>query len=212
LKPFFNSIPDHFSPFPLADSALGSVTAAGLAALVGRGRHLVTIDYGALPFVEPTPKNETLTDSEPIFHKPRSPAWPSLGAECGLQGIGVTLFLAPSRFVDIASISIVANTTGGSVFFSIPDLNKSEMEVFKGQLKRVLKRMQGYDFVMRVRCSKGLQIKYYGDFQFQNQSYLELAFGVLNSDEVISVSLSHTQKLDPRGHAFLQSAVYDCGG
>ena len=56
--------------------------------------------------------------------------------------------------------------------------------------------------------STGLQIeKYYGNFYFQNQSSPELGFGILDSDKAISVSLSHTQKLDPRGYAFLQSAV-----
>ena len=56
--------------------------------------------------------------------------------------------------------------------------------------------------------STGLQIeKYYGNFYFQNQSSPELAFGILDSDKAISVSLSHTQKLDPRGYAFFQSAV-----
>ena len=56
--------------------------------------------------------------------------------------------------------------------------------------------------------STGLQIeKYYGNFYFQNQSSPELAFGILDSDKAISVSLSHTQKLDPRSYAFLQSAV-----
>lgn len=109
--------------------------------------------------------------------------------------------------------------------------------MFKGQLRRVLKGMQGYDCMMRVRCSKGMFIhftpiepvfffylstnsyqlsspstglqieKYYGNFHFQNQSSPELAFGILDSDKAISVSLSHTQKLDPRGYAFLQSAV-----
>jgi protein transport protein SEC24 len=56
--------------------------------------------------------------------------------------------------------------------------------------------------------STGLQIeKYYGNFHFQNQSSPELAFGILDSDKAISVSLSHTQKLDPRGYAYLQNAV-----
>lgn len=121
---------------------------------------LPTIGYGALPSVEPTPQNDTPTDSEPIFHKPRSPAWPSLGADCALQGVGVTLFLAPSRFMDIASISTVANTTGGSIFFHPRFEQVRDGSVFKGQLRRILKRMQGYDCMMRVRCSKGMFIRF----------------------------------------------------
>ncbi|KAF8815725.1 sec24-related protein [Phlegmacium glaucopus] len=215
IETLLDSIPNRFSSFPSVDSAFGSVVVAGLAALVGRGGHLIvfqstlpTIGYGALPSLQPTSVNESSTDSEPIFHKPRSPAWPSLGADCALQGIGVTLFLAPSRFIDIASISTVASRTGGDIFFHPRFERIRDGDVLKGQLRRVLKRTQGYDCMMRVRCSKGLQTdKYYGSFHFQNQSPPELALGILDCDKAISVSLSHTHKLDPRSYAFLQSAV-----
>ena len=121
---------------------------------------LPTIGYGALPSSEPTPINEIATDSEPIFHKPRSPAWPSLGADCALQGVGVTLFLAPSRFIDIATISTVANGTGGSIFFHPRFEQIRDGSALKGQMRRILKRMQGYDCMMRVRCSKGMFISF----------------------------------------------------
>jgi protein transport protein SEC24 len=70
------------------------------------------------------------------------------------------LFLAPSKFIDIASISAVVNETGGSIFFHPRFEQIRDGSLLKGQLRRVLKRMQGYDCMMRVRCSKGVFISF----------------------------------------------------
>jgi protein transport protein SEC24 len=62
--------------------------------------------------------------------------------------------------MDIASISTVASITGGSIFFHPRFDQFRDGNVFKGQLRRVLKGMQGYDCMMRVRCSKGMFIHF----------------------------------------------------
>ena len=41
----------------------------------------------------------------------------------------------------------------------------------------------------------------------QNQSSLELAFSILDSDKAISASLSHMQKPDPRGDQAVQAGM-----
>lgn len=59
---------------------------------------------------------------------------------------------------------------------------------------------------MRVRSSTGLRVVgHHGNFH-QN-STTDLAFGTLDADKALSVSLEHSRALDGRQYACLQSAV-----
>lgn len=44
------------------------------------------------------------TDKEKTLFLPRDPSWRELGEECAEEGVGVSLFLAASQFMDIGSV------------------------------------------------------------------------------------------------------------
>jgi len=116
---------------------------------------LPTVGAGALPL---TPPSETAlydTDKEKTLHTPRSDTWNLIADECSEEGVGVSIFLAPSRYMDTGSICVVSTQTGGEVFWHPRFVPKRDGPMVEGQLRRLVERMQGYNCTTRVRCSNG---------------------------------------------------------
>jgi hypothetical protein len=45
------------------------------------------------------------TEKERLLYSPRNVFWKNIADECADEGIGISMFLAPSNFLDVASIS-----------------------------------------------------------------------------------------------------------
>ncbi|EPS99566.1 sec24 protein [Fomitopsis schrenkii] len=194
------------------EAALGSALAACLAALAGKGGQVLafpavipTLGLGALT----TPEDVSAhigTEKEKNIFAPRNEDWQELGEQCAEQGIGVNLFFANSRPVDLASISVVSSVTGGQLYFHPRFDPARDSLVLHSELRRLVQRATGYSCLMKVRCSQGLRITdYYGNFYEPPTS--DLTFGILDADKAISVVLDHTKSLTEGEFAFMQSAV-----
>jgi protein transport protein SEC24 len=212
VESLLQSLPTRFNGTVERSAALSSAVRAGLAAFAGRGGHLIvfqstipTIGPGALP---PAPSEDSMygTSEEMKLHMPRDKLWLDIAEECVDDGVGVTLFLTPSAYIDIGSVGALASVTGGEIFFHPRYDPARDAVVLDSQIQRVTTRYQGFNCALRVRASNGLRVtKYHGNFY--RRSATDIEFGLLDADKSISIELEHTGTLDPRGNAHLQCAA-----
>ncbi|KIK68465.1 hypothetical protein GYMLUDRAFT_35886 [Collybiopsis luxurians FD-317 M1] len=218
LEALLQALPQRYVNNAVTQAAFGSAVRAGQAALSNRGGHIITflstmpsVGIGAL-HGQPNETELFDTDKEKLLYKPRDPAWTQIGEECAEDGIGVSMFLGNSKFIDVASIGAVSSLTGGDIFFHPRFDLQRDGPVLESQMRRLMKRPMGYDCMAKVRCSKGLRITdQHGNFHLQTPT--DMAFGVLDADKSFCVSLAHTATgltgsgLSPREYAYLQCAV-----
>ena len=101
----------------------------------------------------------------------------------------------------------VATTTGGETFyypnFIVPrDTLKLSMEI-----KHAVSRETGYQALMKVRCSNGLQVSaYHGNF-VQHTFGADLEIGVMDADKALGVTFGYDGKLDAKLDAHFQAAL-----
>lgn len=101
----------------------------------------------------------------------------------------------------------VAAATGGETYF-YPNYT-APRDTFKvsQEIKHTLTRETGYQALMKVRCSNGLQVaSYHGNF-LQHNFGADLEFGVIDSDKAVGVMFSYDGKLDSKLDAHFQCAL-----
>lgn len=92
--------------------------------------------------------------------------------------LGIDTFFLNSQFTDVATIACISKFTGGSVFY-FPGFhvqhNPAQLTRFQGVLMRYLTRKIGFEAVMRVRCSRGLNItNFHGNCFIRSTDLLSL--------------------------------------
>ncbi|KAG6863442.1 hypothetical protein C0993_011444, partial [Termitomyces sp. T159_Od127] len=95
------------------------------------------------------------TDKERGLYQPRDNAWIEIGQDCAADGIGVHMILAPIKYMDVGSIGVVASLTGGDLLYHPRYDPLRDAVVLESQLRRLVRRAQGYNCVMRIRSSHG---------------------------------------------------------
>lgn len=81
--------------------------------------------------------------------------WFAIAEECAEEGVGVSLFLAPNKYMDVGSVSVVSTLTGGEIYWHPKFLRDRDGPVVFSQLARSVSRMQGFNCMVRVRSSDG---------------------------------------------------------
>lgn len=97
--------------------------------------------------------------------------------------------------------------SGGETFYYPNFVAPRDGLLLAQDIKHTLTRETGYQALMKVRCSNGLQVSsYHGDFT-QHTFGADLEFGVIDADKTLGVMFSYDGKLDPKLDAHFQSAL-----
>ena len=97
--------------------------------------------------------------------------------------------------------------TGGEVYYFPNFHSPRDTLKLSQEIKHTVTRETGYQALMKVRCSNGLQVSaYHGNF-YHHTFGADLEFGVIDSDKTIGVLFSYDGKLDPKLDAHFQAAL-----
>ncbi|KAI4132443.1 MAG: hypothetical protein LQ347_002573 [Umbilicaria vellea] len=207
-------IPDLFSRIRSPEPALLPTLNAALSALSSTGGKIVC-SLSALPtwgpgrlFMRDDGKLHNIETEKKLFATDH-PGWKKAASKMVESGIGVDFFIgaAGGGYMDIATIGHVSAVTGGETFF-YPNFH-APRDRFKlsQEVKHTVTRETGYQALMKVRCSNGLQIlSYHGNF-LQHTFGADLEFGVIDADKAIGVMFSYDGKLDAKLDAHFQCAL-----
>ncbi|KAJ3671893.1 hypothetical protein LUZ60_007972 [Juncus effusus] len=215
LEQLLESIPSMFGTNRTAESAFGAAIKAGFLAMKSTGGKLLVfqsvlpnLGIGSLASREAEGRaNSTAGDKE--AHKLLQPADKTLktmAIEFAEYQVCVDLFLTTQTFVDIASLSVVPQTTGGQIYYYYPFSATSDPAKLYNDLRWNLSRPQGFEAVMRVRCSTGLQVQdYSGNFCKRVPTDIDLP--AIDSDKTIMVTFKHDDKFQENSECGFQCAI-----
>jgi protein transport protein SEC24 len=214
ITSLLTQLPTMFSEIKNPEPALLPVLNSALAALTTTGGKIVC-SLSALPTWGPgrlflrDDGNMHNTDAEKKLLTTEHPGYRKTAQKMVESGVGIDFFLAaPSGgYLDIATIGHVSAQTGGEVYY-YPNFH-SPRDVLKlsKEIKHTVTRETGYQALMKVRCSNGLQVSaYHGNF-YHHTFGADLEFGVIDADKSIGVMFSYDGKLDPKLDAHFQSAL-----
>ncbi|OWM84267.1 hypothetical protein CDL15_Pgr011652 [Punica granatum] len=197
LELLLESIPTMFQNNRTAESAFGAAIKAAFLAMKSTGGKLLDVDF--------------IVDSSFLFRYCTVLLSVGIGALSAREAEGrtnisagekvcVDVFLTTQSYIDIASISVVPRTTGGQVYYYHPFSVLSDTAKLYNDLRWNITRPQGFEAVMRVRCSQGIQVQeYLGNFCKRIPTDIDLAG--IDCDKTIMVTLKHDDKL-PDGSEF----------
>ena len=149
------------------------------------------------------------TDAEKRLYTTEHPGFKKTAQSLVGAGIGVDFFLAAAggAYMDIATIGHICSVTGGEVFFYPNFLAPRDSAKVTSELVHSVQRETGYQALMKVRCSNGLQVSsYHGSF-LQHSFGADLEIGTLDADKAIGVIFSYDGKLDSKLDAHFQAAL-----
>ncbi|ERF69186.1 hypothetical protein EPUS_01143 [Endocarpon pusillum Z07020] len=214
ISSLLNQLPTLFSAARAPEPALLPTLNAALAALAstggkvlcalstlptgGPGRLIVRDDSKGR---DPDDEKKLLTTDHPGFKKTAS--------SMVSAGVGVDFFLAATggQYMDIATIGHISALTGGEVFLYPNFYAPRDHVKLANEIRHAATRDTGYQALMKVRCSNGLQVSsYHGNF-LQHTFGADLEIGTIDADKAMAVVFSYDGKLDTKLDAHFQAAL-----
>ncbi|OJJ99253.1 hypothetical protein ASPACDRAFT_120459 [Aspergillus aculeatus ATCC 16872] len=191
---------------PALNAALAALRPTG-GKIIGTIASLPTWGPGALSLRD-DPKVHG-TDGERKLFTTEHTGWRETAGHLAEAGIGVDMFIAaPSgTYMDVATIGHVPEVTGGETFFYPNFHAPRDIRKLSQELAHAVTRETGYQALMKVRCSNGLQVSgYHGNF-VQHTFGADLEIGAIDADKAIGVTFSYDGKLNPKLDAHFQAAL-----
>lgn len=148
-------------------------------------------------------------EQEKVLLRTENQSFKKLQADMIKAGVGVDFYLtAPAGgYLDIATIGVVAEKTGGETFYYPNWAYPRDTLKLEKELSHSVQRTQGYAALMKVRCSNGLQVANYSGNFTQHTFGADLEMGTVTEDSGMAVTFSYDGKLETRNDAHFQSAL-----
>eukprot|EP00299_Pterocystis_sp_00344_P018599 c9281_g1_i2.p1 GENE.c9281_g1_i2~~c9281_g1_i2.p1 ORF type:complete len:437 (+),score=92.94 c9281_g1_i2:1-1311(+) len=122
--------------------------------------------------------------------------YPKLANTLLQSQVSVYLFAACSTYVDLASVGLLANTTGGQIHYYNPFKSSTHGNALLSDVHHVISRPRVFESLMRVRLSQGLTVQeYLGRHSPNTQDDFDLPG--LHSEQSFAIELTHDGKLAP---------------
>ncbi|GAB4858715.1 Protein transport protein Sec24C [Ancistrocladus abbreviatus] len=215
LELLLENIPTMFQANKIADSAFGAAIKAAFLAMKSTGGKLLvfqsvlpSVGIGALSARDAEGRSN-ISAGEKEAHKLLQPADKTLkemAIEFAEYQVCVDVFIVSQNYVDIASISVVPRTTGGQVYYYYPFSAVSDTAKLYNDLRWNVTRPQGFEAVMRVRCSQGIQVQEYSG-NFCKRIPTDVDLPGIDCDKTIMVTLKHDDKLQDGSECAFQCAL-----
>ena len=214
VSSLLNQIPTLFSTAKAPEPALLPTLNAALAALLSTGGKIICA-LSALPTWGPgrlivrDDGRGRDTDAEKKLLTTEHPGFKKTASSMVSAGVGVDFFLAATggQYMDIATIGHVSALTGGEVFLYPNFYAPRDHLKLANEIKHALTRDTGYQALMKVRCSTGLQVSsYHGSF-LQHAFGADLEIGTIDTDKALGVIFFYDGKLDTKLDAHFQAAL-----
>ncbi|PHH54876.1 Uncharacterized protein C4.03c [Ceratocystis fimbriata CBS 114723] len=207
-------LPEMFSSIKNPEPAMLAALNAAVSALEPTGGKMIT-SLSCLPTWGPgnlfmrddgktvggEPDKRLLTTEHPLWKKVVERMVPA--------GIGADFFLVSPNggYLDIGTVGHVSALTGGETFYYPNFVAPRDGKKMALEIKHAVTRETGYQALMKVRCSNGLQVSsYHGNF-IHHTFGADLEIGVLDADKAFGVSFTYDGKLDPKLDAHFQMAL-----
>ena len=214
ITALLNKLPAMFSKIKAPEPALAPALNSAFEALKPTGGRLVT-SLSSLPtwgpgrlFLREKPEMRD-TDAERKWFTTEHPVFHKIAKNLTEAGIGADFFLAAPQggYLDIATIGHVSEKTGGEVYYFPNYVYPRDNARIAKELTRDLIRDSGFQALLKVRCSNGLQVSnYFGNFT-QHTFGADIELGAIDSDKSFGAAFSYDGKLDPKLDAHFQSAL-----
>lgn len=214
ITDLLRKIPGLFSRQKSPEPALLPALKATQAALTSTGGKIIC-SLAALPTWGPgrlflRDKNDLHgIETERKLFQTENAEWRKVAGKMVESGIGVDFFLAAAGggYMDIATIGHVSALSGGETYFYPNYTAPRDVEKLTKEIEHTVTRETGYQALMKVRCSNGLQVaSYHGNF-LQHNFGADLELGSVDADKALGVMFSYDGKLDSKLDAHFQCAL-----
>ncbi|GIL50904.1 hypothetical protein Vafri_6870 [Volvox africanus] len=131
----------------------------------------------------------------------------SLAATAADHMICIDLVVLGQGYCDIATLSDLATTTGGTVYSYTPYNPVADFDQLVNDLSWNMARQQGLEAVMRVRCSSGLDVESYSGHCYRPPNTPDVYLPAIDCDKALLARINLTEKLAAGSECYLQSAL-----
>ncbi|XP_039482335.1 protein transport protein Sec24A [Drosophila santomea] len=212
VRDLLKQLPKRFAHTHDPGSALGAALQVAFKLMQASGGR-ITVFQSCLPnkgpgALEPRedPNNRSAKD---VAHlNPATDFYKRFALECSGYQIACDLFLMNQQYSDMATISGISKHSGGCVHhFPLYQKTKPHMvESFRACFKRYLTRKIGFEAVMRIRCTRGLQVHtFHGNFFVRSTDLLSLPN--VNPDAGYGMQISYDESLTDAKTICFQAAL-----